>query len=437
MVLFSVIRWAARVPVVLLCVASAVTAAGGPIASLGSEVVDLGRLDVKDSKRVEIEIWNQGDAPLEIVRVQSSCPCALPDLAFEPRPMIPANSSFMLPIKYVPDGRSIGEAGATIAVHTSDPGNPILIVELTVFIVVPVIVRPDSGVIWSLHPRGSRLPSDLAIYAGAPEKTFELKSIEVLDPSFRVETEYIEHRGEDGLRGVRVYFDVAADAPLGLMATAVVARVVIDGEEMEVKAPMQGDIIGDIFVIPPSIISPKTAYKNGDPISQIIVRASSEGVTPRITGALTEGPLRVEILPPSTEAPEQRIQVFAGKALTGGPQSGQIHVMTTSPDQPITTIPVYFRAARPIEASPQHLVLERGASGAVTLRAGSAVDLHGASLDYDAQLVRVTINGGVAGAVTATVEHIAPSLAGDAATTVTVRDPEGAWVSIPILLRVD
>ena len=404
-------------------------AQAAPIASIGETEIDLGHVAVDLTTTFHVEVRNTGDQALTIANIQTSCPCAQP--ATEVASLsIPPGESFEIPFHYVPDGRSIGDAGATIAIGTNDPENPVLIANLHVFIEVPVIVRPDTGVTWSMHPRGTRLSKDLTIYPGTHGKDIELKRIEVLDPAIGVETEMVEQQRDDGIeKGIHVYFDIKPDAPLGPISTYVVAHVLIDGEEMEIKAPVKGTIIGDTLVIPPSIISPKTAYKNGDPISEIIVRPSGDGSLHRVVGAIAVGPIAIEVQ--TASANEQRIKVFAGDCPTGGPQAGQIFVMTSSEDQPFTTIPVYFRAAQRFEATPDEIVIEPGATQEIVVRVNGESVPPGLSFEYDRQLLRVTPN-----ATGAVVEVAATGLTDSVATTITAHREREARLTIPVLVRV-
>lgn len=413
--------------VVTILAAAVMGADAAPSAALPEKNIDIGNVAVDSTKDFTVEVRNDGDAPLEITRVQTSCPCAQTALKGGTA-TIAAGESLQVPFVYVPDGRRIGVSGATIAIGTNDPENPVLIAELQVFIEVPVIVRPDTGVTWSMHPRGTRLSKELAIFPGTSGKDIQLKSAEVLDPAIGVESEIVEAQREDGLENsVRLHFDIRPDAPLGPLSTEVVARVIIDGEELEVSAPIRGTIIGDTLVIPPSIISPKTAYKNGDPISEIIVRPSGDGALHEIVGAIAEGPLVVEVQPVS--AREQRVKVFAGEITAGGPQSGQIYVMTTSEDQPITTIPVYFRGAMTLESNPEHLVLESGAPQTLALSLSGASLTEAVQFEYDERLLRVTT-----GEDGATVEAVDGS-SGNVATRIVAHSSEGSSVSIPVLVR--
>lgn len=420
------LRW-----IVVCCLLVAMftmSAAAAPVAELAQPVIDIGHVAVDGRKEFTVDLRNAGDAPLEITRVQTSCPCAQSTLEGR-RTSIPAGETASLPFVYVPDGRSVGEAGATIAITTNDPNNPALIAELVVFIDVPVIVRPATGVTWSMHPRGTRLSKELAVLPGTIGKDIQLTSVEVLDPAIGVVAERVETQREDGLEtSIRFHFEIKPDAPLGPVATEVVARVIVDGEELEISAPVRGSIIGDTLVIPPSIISPKTAYKENDPISEIIVRPSGGGELHGIVNAIADGPLRVEVQPAT--ASEQRVKVFAGDIESGGPQSGQIYVMTTSDDQPITVIPVYFRGAYPLEASPNQLTLEPGAPQPLRFTFdGRPAPIDALAFEYDANVLQLRTEH------ESVVVEAAAAPSGATATIITARLDSDA-VTIPVLVRM-
>jgi hypothetical protein len=415
----------------LLALTCAIDAHAAPIASLTQDRLDFGRVPVDGNAAAELEIKNSGDEPLVVEKVQSSCPCARPILTRE-RPVVPPQGSLKIPIQYVPDGRSIGDAGATIAITTNDAETPVLIAELSVFVEVAVVVRPESGITWSMQPRGARLSKDLYLTPGTPGKPIELKSVEVLSPAIGVVGETVEKsRGDVVEKGLRLVFDLKADAPLGPIETAVAARVIVDGEELEITAPVKGTIIGDALIIPPSIISPKTAYTSGDPISEIIVRSSKEGPPPRVVDAIAQGAVHVEVQPPNEAEAEQRIKVFAGEFTAGGPQTGVIYVMTTSDDQPITTIPVYFRAARPFAMSPEQVVVEPGATQYIACVGDAPIPGTELTFDYDTALLRVTPDAGGA-----SIEVSTATLTQSVATTLTARHGGNASVTIPVLVRV-
>jgi hypothetical protein len=139
------------------------------------------------------------------------------------------------------------------------------------------------------------------------------------------------------------------------------ARVRVGEEVAALSIPFKGDVIGDLFLSPPAIISPITAYTQGQKISEITVRSSTGDVAPEIVGAMAVGPVKA-LIDQHGSIDRHVIGVYAAENAPRGPQSGTIYVMTTSRDEPIVAVPIYFLMGSPVACEPDHVVLHEAGS---------------------------------------------------------------------------
>jgi hypothetical protein len=250
----------------------------------------------------------------------------------------------------------VGPQNAVIAISTDDPEQPAVTIDVVAYIEVLVMARPPNGLTWGLARRGSVIDKVVSLVPGNRENDIELLSVTARDTGVTVTAEKAERQGE---RMIELRFQLDRELPLGEYATTVEARIRVSEEEAVVTIPVRGQVIGDVIVSPPAIVSPKTAYAQGQRISEITVRSSGEGPPPALLGAMAVGPVRATVL---TGTPEDRhvISVSAAASAPGGPQSGFVYVMTASSDQPVIGVPVYFRVASPVDVVPAQVVLVPG-----------------------------------------------------------------------------
>ncbi|HRI88427.1 MAG TPA: DUF1573 domain-containing protein [Candidatus Hydrogenedentes bacterium] len=421
---------------ILLVALGAMPAMAGAKAVLGIEKLDFGTVLRGDVAVSSVPVRNDGDAPFGIIKVNSSCPCVIVEAPTGEKAVVQPGTTYDLPVRYDSKDR-IGPQGAVIAIMTDDPENPALTLDVTAFVESLVVVRPPNGIVWGYVPRGNSLNKTLEFAPGNTKNDIELIEISVSHPSVTIATEK-KSRGEE--RFISVSFTIAKDAPLGIIEAQLDARVRVAGEEAQISAPFRGEVIGDVLVSPPAIISPKTAYTLGQRISEITVQPSQSGGTlPKLLGAMATGSVKAFIVE-STDDNKHTIAVHAGDNVGAGPQSGVVHVMTDSADQSITSIPVYFRMGASVVAKPESAsIRERGKQVVSIARAqGGAMKI--TNVGFEEDIVAVTIVQAESADPTAPASiEIAPKSPAnpDRLSTIVVIEtdaPGGARIHVPVAI---
>jgi len=431
-----VVDWCLRGLLIVLALMVGVDAAAAPKAVVEPTKIDLGTIRMGETVEKSFTIRNEGDEPLEVSKIQSSCPCLT--ITQPDDPNIAPGQSQEFPFVYDSEDKH-GERGATIAITTNDPGDPIGIVELGIRVVALVITDPDTALDWGLMPRGYDLRKGITLTCGIKDADMELLDIHMEQPGLTLKTEKVH----DEYVRYKVSFSIEPTIPLGKQQNVMVARLKVGEEEVEIKRPVMGIVAGDILVGPPLIFSSIYTTKQGDRISEIYVKSSTGGPPPRVLGALCVGPLRATI-EPNYAKNQYTIGVFAADNLSGGARSGTVYVMSESVDEPIVAVPVYFKADRPIILEPAQLVfsLSDGAPPAQTIRftsdfgkAFSLTDIYFEEDLFTARIVKADSDGKEAATIEVTPTGLS-DLARAAASIIVKTNCAGAEeLLIPILLK--
>lgn len=423
-----------RLAPLLFAVFITCAAYGAPIIAITPEAVDFGRIPQAPPAERTVTIANKGDAPLVIERIVSSCPCA--SLEMPPDGAIAPGASIDLPLRYDPAGRE-GEGAATVVIYSNDPVTPVAMIEVEVDVAVPLLIRPGAGLSWGMAPRGHELAKELTLLPGTPGAAIELIAIDVEQPGVSVRHETIERDGE---QSVRAWFTLGPDVPLGMLQSAIRARVRVGGEELAVTIPFHGNVLGDLLLTPPAIISPRTAYLPGQRISEITVQSSAGGPAPEVHGAMASGPLRAVLLP-GDDPTKRVIAVHAAEDAPMGPQAGRVFVMTSSVDEPIVAVPVYWRMGSAVVMTPDHAVLTAETPKCVVeLRQADTHALTVRDVRFEAELVAVTVERakqeGEAASARLVIERVAGADPAVRSTVVVIEtDQPGAQaLTVPVLL---
>jgi hypothetical protein len=292
---------------------------------------------------------------------------------------------------------------------------------------------------WGYARRGTRIDKTLEFAPGNAKNDIELIGIKTTHPGIVVTTEK-KTRGNE--RVITATFALAPDAPLGSIEAAIEARVRVAGEEAQITAPLHGEVIGDLLVSPPSIISPQIAHAPGQRISEITVRASVENAPPpKLLGAMAVGDVKAVIVK-DKEQNAHTIAVHAGDAAGAGPQAGTVYVMTDSVDQPITAVPVYFRMGESVILEPATVVLKAGMKRQVALRAANGETLKILNIGFEEDIVNVTVVQGeqtAAGPAAIEITALAPTKPDRLATIAIVETdaPGGSRVYVPVSIAAE
>jgi hypothetical protein len=278
----------------------------------------------------------------------------------------------------------------------------------------------------------------LIIAPGDISKDIELLGVTASVPGITIASEKVE--GRDG-RFIRLTFTLNDDLPLGTLNALLTARVRVGAELTNLSIPFRGGVLGDLFVAPAAIISPKTAYTQGQRISEITVRSSIGRIAPSIVGAMAVGPVRA-IIGRQASSDRHVIGVYAAENAPGGPQSATVYIMTSSKDEPIVAVPVYFRMGWPVICEPDRLVLhENDGAKQIHIRRlnGGAVSVTKLRYEPDslrAHIVQVAVQAGSRQSAIVSVEPAAALNAEKRSTILVVETdvPGAERLTIPVLV---
>lgn len=371
-----------------------------PKASFSTVKIDYGTLREGKVAEKTVAILNMGSQPLEVQRVQSSCPCVTTDFPASGAPIvIKPGGSHPLNVRYDSTG-VFGDRIATLIVGTSDPNEPMTAIDIEVTVEALVVSIPDK-VVAGTTPRGEDLGDDLVFFSGTSAREIELLGVHMEHPTMTVVTEREETK--DKVR-IKAKFKLAADAPLGTVTNIISARFRVDGEEATLQVPVQTEAVGDVLVMPQSIMAaPRLLYAQNQPLSKegIIVRASRPNQPiPDVLGVIAVGPITCIVhknFKPdwAPSADRHLIEVRTAENAAPGPQSATVHVMTNSVDQPIVSIPVFFRMGARVAAEPAEVVLDplpgAPATQQVVLRDATGAALTIQKVNFEQDLLDVTV----------------------------------------------
>ncbi|MBI2423929.1 MAG: DUF1573 domain-containing protein [Candidatus Hydrogenedentes bacterium] len=426
-------------------------AVAGPKAEFSTYKIEYGTLRQGTITDKVVTISNTGDAPLEIHRVQSSCPCATTDFPEDGTiKTVAPGASFPLTINY-DTAEVIGERSGAIIVSTNDTEQPSAVIEMLANIEALVLTRPEGAFLWGMAPRGDEIGKELVIIPGDGSKDIELIEAHMAEPTMTVNAQ--REPSGDSFR-IKVLFSVAPDVPLGPLTNLLTARVRVSGEEAIVSVPVQGEVAGDVLVMPQYIVcAPRLVYEQNQPLSEegIIVRASRENEPlPEVLGTVAVGPLQCVIhrnVKPEwgNKADRHIIEVRTAPNAPPGAQGGTIYIMTSSKDQPIVTVPVFFRMGSRVLAEPAQVVLEPAggvvATQRIVLRDATGANLTIKDLKYEQSLMQAAIEtattAGKEQPASIVVSASAVPPVGMMATVVSVAtdQPGAERVLIPVLIR--
>lgn len=325
----------------LLLIAAA--AHGGPVAELSSHDIDLGVIQQGKIYDVPLSVRNTGDAPLTIKKLQFSCHCASArELTAEER-VVPPGGEQLLPITYDPMNYT-GHRQTIIAITTDDPENPFLEARLTVNIVMPVVMAPRV-LRWGPTAKGATLSKEIRVKPGIPGNTIELLNIHVPNPDIEFTKSISEDAGEIV---VQAEFTIADTARIGELNTIVEAQVQTDERQFPVQIPLSLFVMGDATVRPHQIVSINRPVQPGERISTVSLFWTQPEHPVKLLEARTHGDVRTHVRP----MPDRfEVDVFVADDAAPGPNAGSVELVSTSQDEPVSSVPVYFLVGTSAEDS--------------------------------------------------------------------------------------
>ncbi|HRK34266.1 MAG TPA: hypothetical protein PLJ47_06695, partial [Candidatus Hydrogenedentes bacterium] len=216
------------------------------------------------------------------------------------------------------------------------------------------VVRPVNGLVWQQTPRGGEIRRTVVIAPGDPLKDIEVLEVKSDRPELVIAANKVERNTQ---RMIDLKFALADTTPLGNFSATVTVRVRVEGEESTLTVPVRGDVVGDIVVTPQELNVTRAPTARGERLGGLLVRGSGAGDAPRIRAVLAEGAVRAEISK-GQSAEQPHVDVYVSDDAPGGAQQAYVYVVTTSTDQPVVQIPVYFVAPMLVEALPAAVVFE-------------------------------------------------------------------------------
>jgi hypothetical protein len=331
---------------------SCLAAAAGPRIAVSPNELDMGRIKPGAHSERQLTLANTGDAPLVIEGIMTSCPCA----TLSPLPAAAATlapgESLQLTVRYEA-GEDPAGSGAAIVIHSNDPNLPVVVTDLRFVVDVLVAVSPPDGIFWGFAPRGLPLSKELILAPGDVGKDIELLDVTASVPGITITSEMAE--GPD-VRFIRLNFGLATDVPLGTLDAVIRVRVRVGEEVARLSVPFRGEVLGDLDLSPPAIIKTRIARMQGEKISEVTVSSATGAKPPDIVGVMARGPITA-VIERNADAEGNMIGIYVAENAPGGPQSATVYVMTTSKDEPIVAVPVYFRVDPPVVCEPGQPVL--------------------------------------------------------------------------------
>ena len=170
-------------------------AAAAPKARVEPERLDLGNLKASQQSTGTIKIFNDGDAPLEIIKIQASCGCTSVTRPEGEKARIAPGANLELPIAYTAKDKP-GKESSVVVVTTNDPARPALTVPLTAYVNMPVFMRPASGLMFEQSPRGQEIRRSVVLVPSDPAKEIELLSIATEQKGIQVSGAKVTRNGQ-------------------------------------------------------------------------------------------------------------------------------------------------------------------------------------------------------------------------------------------------
>jgi len=381
-------------------------------------------------------LFNDGDATLEVFKVQASCGCSKVELPGGKQVSIAPAGKLELPVQFDP-GNRIGQQNAVIAITTNDPERSAVTIGVSALIQAIAIVRPQNGLIWQQSSRGADIRRTVVIVPGDPEKDIEIVEVKTDRSELAVTANNVVRNKQ---KMIDLKFSLADITPLGDFSATVTARVRVGSEETTLSIPVRGAVVGDVVVTPLEINMTRASIARGERIGGVLVRGSADSAAPAIRAVLADGAVRADIQKSAGEQPQ--ILVYAADDAAAGPHSASLYIATSSVDQPVVRVPVYFHVAQDVDVTPAAVVLDAANdTQRVQLRSmnGAALTIVNARSESDAIQVSVVSaeSSDTTGTSVIEVRRATPvSVTGmDTRVVVETSIPGAAPIAIPVAIR--
>ena len=303
-----------------------VAAQAGPHITFQELQHDWGEIDQGSVATYSFDFVNDGDAPLELYDVQSSCECTVPTPSAK---KIPAGGNAQIDITFDSE-RFTGNVTKEITVTSNDPTQPEVLLHLYATVRPGVLVEPatvEMGVI----PRSGGAHQTITLTAsdGTPFQVKELSmGLDFLSAHLTPESDAAK-------TATRFTLDVTSSAgatPGPFTDFLQIATTHPTGDSIQVM--VRGEV-ESLFKVEPERISFGTTKGKDQKLGEVMISYLGSGSIKFIgTESSTPG-LRAEL---DSSGREAHVDVFMTDKVKAGRFSGTITVKTDNPEQP--TLPV-------------------------------------------------------------------------------------------------
>ena len=306
-------------------------------------------------------VTNAGQSNLLIRRIGSTCGCTVTEPSepqlIKPGAQLTINASF-------DSSDRIGPQRKTIAIYSNDPQRRRTTVTFSAEVEALWQLKPGLSILeFGDRRRGETLLDQnrkLRLLSGRKGDDLEIVDVRFSKGGLSYTAEPIEERG---YRGYRLSFTLLKGAVVGPYDNIVqIAVRGSGGEEDVLSLPVTGQVIQDISVRPLYLFDNVPVMPGQTlPISRVTLRAIERG-TPFEIRRIDTGPQLTHTLEEIRPGLEYRITVGVAKSAAKGPFAGHIVILTTNPEQPVITVPVFANVGSVVEVHPEIVALRREGS---------------------------------------------------------------------------
>jgi hypothetical protein len=177
---------------------------GGGSVKFVETLYDFGKLKWNTDVAHSYKFTNVGEEPLKITRVRSCCPCIVAKTASE---LIEPGGTGSIEVTFITKG-IIGEQHKAVYIHTSDPENKVVTLEIRGELTVDFVVRPRRVNFGRLVP-GEPHSQEIHLIAK------NLKNLEIREIDIPVDYMSVTSEPYDGKKGegIEITVTLSPDAP--------------------------------------------------------------------------------------------------------------------------------------------------------------------------------------------------------------------------------
>ena len=288
---------------------------------------DFGAVEQGATVAYTYTLRNDGDAPLRIEHLKSSCGCTV---AVASERDVPPKQVGRVTVT-LDTARITGRTTKVATVYTNDPDAPAVGLALTGQVLADLVVSPTPLYLGRVR-RGERVEHEVLIAPGRPGVDYAVTAVEHSNPAVHAR---IEPRSDGPGQRIVVTLDDAL--PLGRLSEQLVLRTT-SPREPTLTLPVLGSVEGDVVLLPPQVTfgvardataAERDVFirnRSGRPLSVTSV-VVPDGVTYRLS--------TVE------EGTEYRLTLGLRPGLPPGKIEQTVEIYTDHPDESRLVVPLY------------------------------------------------------------------------------------------------